>query len=184
MKNLMIRTTLSIVLAGMSAPVFAGIHTLFAGYTNVKPRGSDALHGLRLTDLYEINNEWGVITSLAYASRSKQVNANADYLQLENRYRSIMVGPAYRLTHRFSVYGQLGMATMENSLTPNVDKFRNYHLTYDHSALALGAGVIVNPINNMAIAAGFETSRFQPPAGEDKGKVSFNTFNLNIGYRF
>lgn len=185
MRNTIIKMIVGVLLLSSTTIAFAGTHTLFAGYANIKPKGGDALHGIRLTDLYEIDNEWGVITSLAYGSRAQHIDKQSDnYLKAENKYSSLMIGPAYRLTHRFSVYGQIGMATMQNSLTPTDKQFKDYHLIYDNSSLGLGVGVIVNPIEHMAISAGFETSRFQPAPGNDKGKISYNSFNLNVGYRF
>ncbi|EAQ0604495.1 virulence membrane protein PagC, partial [Salmonella enterica] len=99
--------------------------------------------------------------------------------KFEVKYGSFMVGPAYRLSDNFSLYALAGVgtvkATFKEHSTQDGDSFSN-KISSRKTGFAWGAGVQMNPLENIVVDVGYE--------GSNISSTKINGFNVGVGYRF
>ncbi|EAR4893846.1 virulence membrane protein PagC, partial [Salmonella enterica] len=99
--------------------------------------------------------------------------------KFEVKYGSLMVGPAYRLSDNFSLYALAGVgtvkATFKEHSTQDGDSFSN-KISSRKTGFAWGAGVQMNPLENIVVDVGYE--------GSNISSTKINGFNVGVGYRF
>ncbi|EJV8276144.1 outer membrane beta-barrel protein [Salmonella enterica] len=175
MKKTLLAVVAVSTLLGSSA-VMADTDSLYAGYARVKPQDYKALNGFTLGYQHEFVNGWGMMTNFTYAKGDRKETGDETSL----KYYSLMTGPSYRINDYVGLYGQLGLAHIKGKASVHYEDDCTEHFSQSKSALAWGAGIIVNPTDNFAITAGYEGSNFSV----EDDKVSTNGFNVTVGYRF
>ncbi|MBE8597119.1 Ail/Lom family outer membrane beta-barrel protein [Xenorhabdus sp. BG5] len=182
----------SAIIAGLSVSSLtahaSGKHTLSLGYaqsdmkaqiegseSNMKDLDKDP-RGLNLKYRYEINDNWGFISSVT------QTKLEINYYHPGNRqlsvgngditYRSLMAGPTYRFNEYVSAYALIGAAKVEGkarlTAQPSVSKKK--------TAVAYGTGLQFNPISSVAVDVAYEYS--------DLSQAKTGTWTVGVGYHF
>jgi len=103
------------------------------------------------------------------------------------KYYSLSVGPAWRFNQYISVYGLLGLNYNKVDYRESGYNYEGHYVYMGDSALSekktslmYGAGVQINPMENLAIDVGYEGSRLDVADKE----MSIDGFILNLGYTF
>lgn len=143
---------------------------------------------------YELTDDWGIISSLAYSTKDYNANASAtknkekDRMSTKNKvsgdYISLMIGPTYRFNEYVSVYGLIGGAYKKISYESVSQEFKNNSLVNssrssqsdNKTELAYGVGMQVNFWQNATLDLGYEQS------GSGDWKTS--AWTVGIGYKF
>lgn len=165
-------------------------HTVSLGYANSKIQEMYNLKGVNLKYRYEWDSPVSVITSFTYMGGSEK-EAGSDYGYWVNdsnksRYLSLSAGPAYRFNEFISFYGLVGVnvhkVINEETRTSrsNRSEIESERSTYKHAGVMYGAGIQINPLENIAIDIGYEGSTL----GGNDCHYSINGFNVGVGYRF
>lgn len=172
-----------------SLPVKADSPTISLGYAQSKVQDFKNINGVNVKYRYEWDSPVSIIGSLTYMGTTRNqsfedpgYSSNNSHVKM--KYYSLSAGPAYRFNSYVSVYGLLGI---------NYDKLDYTHKqsylsggsweisgNENRSALMYGAGVQINPLENIAIDIGYEGSSVKDA---DK-TLSINGFNIGVGYRF
>ncbi|WP_338804149.1 Ail/Lom family outer membrane beta-barrel protein [Xenorhabdus griffiniae] len=183
----------SAIIAGLSISSFtahaSGKHTLSLGYAqsninmqiegnktkNMKDLDKDP-RGLNLKYRYEINDNWGFISSVTqtklkinyYAAHNRQLSVGNEDIT----YRSLMAGPTYRFNEYVSAYALIGAANVEGkarlTAQPSVSKKK--------TAVAYGTGLQFNPTSSIAVDVSYEYS--------DLSQAKAGTWTVGVGYHF
>lgn len=190
MKALWITSALVTAL-GFSTLAQAEQHTVSVGYAQSKVQNLHNINGVNLKYRYEWDSPVSVIGSFTYMSGKDDYS----YLLVRDiinneakiKYYSLSVGPAYRFNEFISAYGLLGF---NRNKVDYSSQWYNYQGSYvlagsqsgneNKTSLMYGAGVQINPIENVAVDIGYEGSRLNI-AGQSH---DINGFNIAIGYRF
>ncbi|WP_445374530.1 Ail/Lom family outer membrane beta-barrel protein [Photorhabdus tasmaniensis] len=163
----------------ITLPAQAEQHTASIGYAYVKPQDVKALNGATLSYRYELDDQWGVLSSFTFAKGDDA--ETIDRPKIDTKYYSLMTGPTYRINDYISLYSQVGLSKIDLKLSYSGTDANG---KINEKALGWGAGVIVNPTTNTSVTVGYEGSRFDIKDGVDKYKISTNGFNISVGYRF
>lgn len=133
---------------------------------------------------YEDDSPVSFISSLSYLYGDRQASGSVEpegihyHDKFEVKYGSLMVGPAYRLSDNFSLYALAGVgtvkATFKEHSTQDGDSFSNK--ISQGKRICLGAGVQMNPLENIVVDVGYE--------GSNISSTKINGFNVGVGYRF
>lgn len=180
----------SIVVVGcliFSSTALAENQTFSVGYAQSKLQNFNTIRGVNLQYRYETNTPVGLLASATYLSGSKDyMNGNdegSQYVNNDTKSFSIQAGPVYRLNSLASLYTTVGVSRtkikQDYTLSGAGERFST-DISYHTTAFAYGAGVIINPSNNLSINAGYEGSR----AKFDEYHFNLNGFNVGVGYRF
>ncbi len=184
-----ILTALITAAIGCSLPAMADSQTISLGYAQSKVQDFKNIRGVNVKYRYEWDSPVSLISSLTYMS-GKQ-NDSADYSgggsesnHAKLKYYSLSVGPAYRINAYVSIYGLVGIDY--NKADYSYYESNGAGSQWEDSgnikkaSLMYGAGVQINPIENVAIDIGYEGSRFN----DGYQNMSINGFNIGVGYRF
>lgn len=116
---------------------------------------------------YEDDSPVSFISSLSYLYGDRQASGSVEpegihyHDKFEVKYGSLMVGPAYRLSDNFSLYALAGVgtvkATFKEHSTQDGDSFSN-KISSRKTGFAWGAGVQMNPLENIVVDVGYEGS--------------------------
>ncbi|UWS29998.1 Ail/Lom family outer membrane beta-barrel protein [Erwinia pyrifoliae] len=165
--------------------VHADSHALSIGYAQSRVQDFKNLRGVNLKYRYEPNSLLGVITSFSYMSAGghefDSLSWGDTYYddRIRVKYYSLLIGPSYRINKYVSLYAVSGLGNSKLDLTQN---YRHTHYTYtEHTAsnttsFAYGAGVQINPLENIAIDISYEKSKINAK--------KINGFSMGIGYHF
>lgn len=191
MKTFLITTGIAACL-GCSTLAQADQQTVSLGYAQGKVQDAGNINGINLKYRYEWDSPISVIGSFTYMSG----NDNYSYLltrdiidnKIDLNYYSLSVGPAYRFNEFISLYGLLGFNYNKVDYTSSWTNYESGSYRYmgdekgsqSRTSFMYGAGVQINPIENVAIDIGYEGSSI------DDGNKShtINGFNIAVGYRF
>ncbi|ROP60257.1 putative virulence related protein PagC [Enterobacter sp. BIGb0383] len=183
------KITLAILLtAGMSSgAVLADDHTFSVGYAQSKVQDFKNIRGVNLQYRYEFDSPVSIVGSFTWMKGDESVSEydEQDLIssQVDVDYYSLMAGPAYRVNDYVSFYALGGVAHTKASGSYRVDYDDGFteggSLDGKSTNFAWGAGIIVNPMTNLSITAGYEGTK----ANLD-GNHSINGFNVGVGYRF
>ncbi|HEE0108397.1 TPA: Ail/Lom family outer membrane beta-barrel protein [Citrobacter gillenii] len=162
-------------------------HSLSAGYaqSHAKLDGygqSEDLSGFNVKYRYEMNDNWGVVTSFVYTNHSKDYNMmlpnyagvleKTKVASYDLDYFSLTAGPSYRFNDYLSAYALIGVGYGKANVWLDGLGSASEHKT----SPAFGAGFQFNPIKNVTIDASYEYSKFND--------VKVGTWMAGIGYRF
>ncbi|ARU92686.1 Ail/Lom family outer membrane beta-barrel protein [Tatumella citrea] len=184
-----ILTSLIIAAMGCSLPAMADSHTVSLGYAQSKVQDFKNIRGVNAKYRYEWDSPVSIIGSLTYMSGKR--NSSTDYPGVGSesshagmKYYSLSAGPAYRINSYISIYGLLGInydkadfSYSESSVSGSGWESSG---NSKKAALMYGAGVQINPMENIAIDIGYEGSSFK----DVEKTLSINGFNIGVGYRF
>nr|WP_038381702.1 Ail/Lom family outer membrane beta-barrel protein [Pantoea sp. IMH] len=162
-------------------------HTLSLGYAQSKVQDFKNIRGVNAQYRYEWDSPVSIIGSFTYMkgddSYSERVEAFGDIGGYDGKtdvkYYSLMAGPAYRINEYFSLYALAGMA--HTKVNDKTTYLTTYSEEYNESktSFAYGAGVVVNPTENLSVNIGYEGTRVKY-----NDNVTVNGFNVGLGYRF
>lgn len=181
----------SLIAAAVGFSSFAQAeHTISLGYAQSKVKDFKDIKGVNAKYLYETDSALGIIGSLTYMQGSESINENSSFASYSDKhdlkYYSLAAGPTYRINQFINIYGLVGVAhtsfkDIEEWSHTDSGRFTG---SRDRSAsstnLMYGAGLQINPIENIAIDIGYEGSK----AKLFEKNYSVNGFNVGIGYRF
>ncbi|MDB6371276.1 Ail/Lom family outer membrane beta-barrel protein [Photorhabdus bodei] len=174
----------SVVAAGLSVFAFAanaGESTISGGYaqSHIKFKDDkidDHPKGLNLKYRYELDNNWGVISSFTYTYLGYEFYDHGRKVgKADIDYYSLMAGPTYRFNDYVSAYGLVGAAHRKVKSEASV---RGYDLDYKNSktSVAYGLGLQFNPVPNWTIDTSYEYSK--------QNDIKVGTWVVGVGYRF
>lgn len=162
----------------------SGLHTFTLGYAQSHIQHFKNIKGLNLKYRYEIPQlPLSAMVSLTWmdgrGSQFAQFDGASENIYRRVRDYSLMVGPAYRITHWASIYALAGPGWESST---NITHYRD--AAGEHSGrkkrsssrFAWGAGMQFNLIDNLALDVGYQGGHIL--------KTSSNGFNVGVGYRF
>ena len=186
------KTALSLfILSLMPALSQADTQTVSLGWAHSKMSSLDSLNGVNLKYRYETDSPLSLIGSFTWLSGDQKFVSYANRDRVENKAEvksySLMAGPAWRVNEYISFYGLLGLNYVKADVRSHWFNWEGQfvergYLTENHkkTAFAYGAGIQLNPLENVAVDIGYEGSTFEM-AGKD---YHLNGFNIAVGYRF
>lgn len=177
----------------ISSAAIADNHSVSLGYAQSHLQSLTNLRGVNLEYRYEFDNPLSVLASASYLTRSDSDRetyniGHSQYIsekdEAKAKYFSLLVGPAYRLNEYVSLYALGGLARtkieMKEGVYYNSDKLGSVSYSETKNSFAWGAGVIVNPVEDVSINIGYEGTR----ANILDNHYAINGFNVGVGYRF
>jgi len=191
MKTLFIGSAL-IAILGLSTQAQADRQTITLGYAHSKVQDLKNINGVNVKYRYEWNSPFSIMGSFTYMGGKSDYSylATKDIIdnKVDLKYYSLSAGPAYRINSYVSVYGLVGVNYNKADYST---RWLNYESgsyrdmgTSDGSisktSFMYGAGVQINPIENVAVDIGYEGSSLND--GEKDHAI--NGFNIGVGYRF
>lgn len=191
MKALLMTSAIAAFL-GLSPLAQASQQTVTLGYAHSKIQDINNLNGVNIKYRYEWDSPLSVIGSITYMSGNDDYSYHLTRDIINNKvdvkYYSLSVGPAYRFNSWISLYGLLGLnynkvdykSSWYNYESGSYRYMGEEHGNQTKTSFMYGAGVQINPIENVAIDIGYEGSSI------DDGNKShaINGFNIGVGYRF
>ncbi|MGJ0625642.1 Ail/Lom family outer membrane beta-barrel protein [Xenorhabdus bovienii] len=127
-------------------------------------------HGLNLKYRYELDDHFGVVGSLTYTLNRFENDHAGNVTKFKSDSYSLLAGPSYRFNDYISAYGMIGAA--HNKIKIQGDS----EFDISKTSLAYGAGLQFNPIENIAVDASYQYSKFND--------IKVGTWVLGIGYSF
>ncbi|MCX8957720.1 Ail/Lom family outer membrane beta-barrel protein [Erwinia psidii] len=190
MKNIFISAFL-LSSAAFSPLALADNHTVSLGYAQSKLQALNTqLKGVNLKYRYEWDSPLSVIGSMSYlngnSSHYGDSGSGSDDIDIHAKTKvySLSAGPAWRFNDYLSVYGLVGInhtKADENYVWKrNYVAFLRESYKGNDTSFMYGAGVQINPVDNIAIDIGYEGTRTKFPGGN----FAINGFNIGVGYRF
>ncbi|ECG8591718.1 outer membrane beta-barrel protein [Salmonella enterica subsp. salamae] len=184
--NKFILSTLVIATSALAVnSALADTNSLSVGYAQSKVQNFKNIRGVNVKYHYQDDSPVGIIASLSYLyGDTKFSDAVEEYGityhdKLEAKYGSALVGPVYQVTDAFSVYALAGAgmlkATLKEHGIENNEPFSSKG-SFRKTGFAWGAGVQMNPLENIVVDVGYEGSRI--------ASTKINGFNVGVGYRF
>ncbi|QXB04808.1 Ail/Lom family outer membrane beta-barrel protein [Providencia rettgeri] len=188
---------------GMMAAIVAGCfmgnvaqadnHTVSIGYAQSKVQDFKNIRGVNVQYRYEWDSPISVLGSFSYMKGDKSwsfTDYADDYYhqKIDVKSYSLLAGPAYRINDIVNLYGLLGLSHTKakgdyqwvNSVGGNTATgHEEGHVSKNSTNFAYGAGVIINPMENIAVNIGYEGTQ-----ADMDGHKSMNGFNISVGYRF
>ncbi|MCW7546564.1 outer membrane beta-barrel protein [Photorhabdus sp. APURE] len=177
----------SVVAVGLSVFAFAANaaeHTISGGYAQSHAKfgddkADDHPKGLNLKYRYELDNNWGVISSLTYTylgydhylGGRKIAESSLDYV-------SLMAGPTYRFNEYVSVYSLVGAAHGKVKVS---DFVGSESFSHSKTSIGYGLGLQFNPVPNWTIDTSYEYAKFDDAR---LGDLKVGTWVVGVGYRF
>lgn len=190
--KVLLMTSALIVAPSLSSLAQADQHTVSLGYAQSKVQDLTNINGVNLKYRYEWDSPISVIGSFTYMSG----NDNDSYLltrdiidnNVDIKYYSLSVGPAYRFNQYVSIYGLLGLNYNKVDYSSSWTNYESGSYRYMGSetgnikktSFMYGVGLQINPVENVVVDIGYEGSSLD---GGNKS-YSINGFNIGIGYRF
>ncbi|ENN8379066.1 Ail/Lom family outer membrane beta-barrel protein [Providencia rettgeri] len=165
--------------------------TVSIGYAQSKVQDFKNIRGVNVQYRYEWNSPISVLSSFTYMKGSDDYDANAglDIIKddIDLKYYSLLVGPAYRVNDYISLYALGGIAHTKASGSSEWYNHEagSYHymgkqsVSETSNSFAYGFGFSVNPTDYLAVNVGYEGSK-----AELDGNHSINGFNVGVGFRF
>ena len=182
MLNNTLKLGLLVAAVAASSSVFADNHTFSLGYAQTEVEGFTDLKGINAQYRYEWDSPFSLLASVSYMERKvTMVDAPNEIYKTKVAYTSFLLGPAYRFNNVVSAYALVGVAKIDSKDDEYDDVGFVGSESNSATELAYGAGVIVNPIQNLSINVGYEGSKL---TSKNSDKQAFNGFNVGVGYRF
>lgn len=161
------------------------------GWSHSELSSLNSLNGVNLKYRYETASPLSLMGSFTWLSGDQSFISYANRDRLENKVDiksySLMAGPAWRVNEYISIYGLFGLNYIKADVNSHWFNWEGQlvdlgYLTEHHkkTAVAYGAGIQINPLENIAVDIGYEGSTFKMAGGN----YHLNGFNLAVGYRF
>ncbi|QBY43453.1 Ail/Lom family outer membrane beta-barrel protein [Arsenophonus nasoniae] len=159
--------------------------TFSLGYSNLYYHGN-SLTGLNFNYDYQIDNHWGVLTSISWNKGVKHRYSYNNFHQLVKHkvninYLSLQAGPSYRFNDYLTLYSTLGFARFT---LKNTEKLVIENIVIDsmehHTGLSWGAGIKINPLKMLSLYLSYEGANRH----NYHTNPTVNGFNIGLGYRF
>ncbi|MFD0707592.1 attachment protein [Photorhabdus luminescens] len=184
MKRTLVASVVAVGLSVFSFAANAGEHTISGGYAQghvkadeikvndekLDKKFDENLKGFNLKYRYELDNNFGVISSFTYTHKGIEpmpsVKADMDYY-------SLMAGPTYRFNEYVSAYGLIGAA---HGKVKSEGSNSNSDFKYNKTSVAYGLGLQFNPMPNWTIDTSYEYSKLND--------IKIGTWVVGVGYRF
>lgn len=191
MKTLFIGSAL-IAILGLSTQAQADRQTITLGYAHSKVQDLKNINGVNVKYRYEWNSPFSIMGSFTYMGGKSDYSylATKDIIdnKVDLKYYSLSAGPAYRINSYVSVYGLVGVNYNKADystrwLNYESGSYRDMGTTdgsISKTSFMYGAGMQINPIENVAVDIGYEGSSLND--GEKNHAI--NGFNIGVGYRF
>ncbi|XBS70182.1 Ail/Lom family outer membrane beta-barrel protein [Acerihabitans sp. KWT182] len=167
-------------------------HTVSLGYAQSKIKDGPNLKGVNAKYRFEWDSSISFISSLTYMGKDQEWSypgaLTTNKIKQELSYWSLSAGPAYRFNEFVSLYGLAGInfSKMRNTVTERLGVGgweRSDSESHKSKAFMYGAGVIINPMQNLSLELGYEASSAKFKDSDNK-RYSINGFNAGVGYRF
>ena len=178
-----------LVIAGLtSGMAFSDNQSVSIGYAQSKVQDFKNIRGVNLQYRYEFDSPLSVVGSFTYMSGSEDrnyfVDSDAVNTNIDVKYYSLMAGPAYRINDYVSLYALGGAARTKADadvkwLNAGTNDIMRASESYKSTSFAYGAGIIINPIENLTVNVGYEGT-----TADLDDNYSINGFNIGVGYRF
>ncbi|VUC87486.1 Ail/OmpX-like protein [Salmonella sp. NCTC 11881] len=172
MKQVLIAVLIVSVTGGLAQA--AGVkNTVSLGYAYTDLGGalSGNARGLNLKyNAEDLNSGFGGMGSFTFTTADIQSYSGGKAGDMD--YSSFLVGPSYRFNEYLNAYVMAGLGH------GHIDDKRDN--SGKKTGFAYGAGVQINPVENIAINASYEYSRFSAY----DSKVNAGTWVLGVGYSF
>jgi putative virulence related protein PagC len=181
---------------GMNFNAMADNHTVSLGYQQTHIKDFGKINGVNVKYRFEWDSPVSIITSFSYMGATESATeylgqignlGTFDHVTEEKfNYYSLSMGPAFRFNDYISFYGLVGInhnkAHYKERIvakSPGVTADYNSEKSRGTSFM-YGAGVQVNPMENIVIDLGYEGSH----SGMKDNNHAINSFNVGLGYRF
>jgi len=181
-RNVVIGCLLSSFLM-ISANVSANNHTVSLGHAQSKVQDFKNIRGMNVQYRYEWDPPVSVVGSFTYMKGNNNYSIRDSFSSYDEKvnikYHSLLAGPEYRFNDYISLYALVGLAhtKLEGSEIELAQYSRQYQ--YHTTSIAYGAGIAINPIENISINIGYEGTHVKY-----NDNISINGLNMGIGYRF
>ncbi len=175
MKKIAVVVLVGLALGSIGVADAAGYkNTVSIGYAYTDLSGwlSGNANGANIKYNWEdLNSGFGVMGSATYTTADIKAWG---YKVGDADYYSLLVGPSYRFNDYLNAYVMIGAANgrIKGGYWGDSD---------DKTAFAYGAGVQLNPVENIAINASYEHTQFSTDADSD---VKAGTWVIGVGYSF
>ncbi|WP_407905296.1 Ail/Lom family outer membrane beta-barrel protein [Escherichia coli] len=177
----------AIVLAVASGSVLADNHSFSVGYAQSNVQSFRDIRGVNLQYRYEWDSPVSIMGSFSWmkGDGDQQYHDSGDSVKnkVDAKYYSLLAGPAFRINDYVSLYAVGGVAHVKangETLWTNSDGyFERDTISKKSTSFAYGAGIMVNPVDNMSVNVGYEGT-----SAELGDNYSINGFNIGVGYRF
>lgn len=187
-----------LVIFSVSSISLADNHTLSVGYAQSKVSDFKDIRGVNLQYRYEWDFPISVSGSFAYMSGDNSFSEYSEGSggskretkdQADLKYYSLLAGPAWRINSYASLYALAGVAYTDAKTSLNtytvlngIDNRISSHASgsWKSASFSYGAGVLINPIENLSVNIGYEGTRVK--IGDFKHAI--DGFNIGVGYRF
>lgn len=181
MKNKLLFAIMSFAFLA-SENALADNHSVSVGYAQSMVKDFTHIRGVNAQYRYEWDSPVSVIGSISYMTRSEDYTEEQIFTIREHakmKYWSLLVGPSYRFSDYISAYVIGGFSHVKSSA--NV-YFEDEHLNGSEISdnFAYGAGVIINPLENLVLNVGYEGTKTK----FSSRNFDINGFNVGVGYRF
>lgn len=177
-----IRSVVVTCALGVSINAVADQHTVSVGYAQTKVEDFKNLKGVNVQYHYENESQLDVAVSTSYLSGKETENYNFGKSKGEVRYFSALTGPSYRFNEYVSAHILAGFANIKASYNEHdYSGYYNYSESVTKTSFAYGAGVVINPVQDISVNVGYEGTNFKGYEGET---AKLNGFNIGVGYSF
>lgn len=185
-KNILLLALVSTFFLGGIAR--ADNHSISLGYAESRVKYFEHIKGVNAQYRYEWDSPLSVVGTLTYMSGSDVQNyfyVDDDYSvtaknDIDAKYYSLLVGPAYRINELVSFYALVGVSHVKVKQNAKLSDGTRDHADDKSTDFAYGAGMIINPVENFVVTLGYEGNKLNV-ADVDS---SINGFNIGVGYRF
>ncbi len=157
--------------------------TFSLGYSNLYYHGN-SLTGFNINYDYQIDNHWGVLTSISWNKGNQYWRSyNYSYQPVKHKvnidYLSLQAGPSYRFNDYLTLYGTIGFARFTLNHREKFDNITLNSMKHD-TGLSWGVGIKINPVNMLSLYFGYEGAN----KDDYLSNPTVNGFNIGLGYRF
>lgn len=145
------------------------------------------MNGVNTSYRYEFDDIFGVMGSATWLFNTSKEIEKKDALESSKKesvnYLSLSVGPTFRINEHVSLYTLLGYA--QNQTRIDYQNRAEKDVKIKFGGLTWGAGLQINPVNNLAVNIGYEGANMKYK-GDEKNVPNMKSHGLNIGlgYKF
>jgi putatice virulence related protein PagC len=182
LKKIFVNTVISCsMFVGMN--VYASNHSVTLGYAQTQVDNNELnLKGLNAQYRYEWDSPLGLLVSLTYTKGDMVEQTTNVIYETNQKYFSYMMGPTYRFNNYMSIYALTGLANMKHkSADYTVGGSNIYNESLSKTEFAYGAGLIINPTQNVSLNVGYEGTNWKYA---DEDRIALNGWSVGLGYRF
>lgn len=159
----------------ISSTAIASEHSVSVGYAQSKVTNFNNIKGVNLQYRYEWESPVSFVSSWTYM-KGRESDPSID---VDVKYYSLLAGPGYHVNDYLSFYALAGLAHTKASGKQYFPDSLSIKEKVSKNSFAYGFGASVKPFENVSICLGYEGTSVKYDE-----RVSFNGFNIGIGYHF